>query len=103
MFPFGLFPGMFPYGMLPWGASNMGAYPPPVSTVPTRPAPVSTNSASNLLSVNPQMINDYFTNPTAPPPPPPSQYQPGQSIMVPQELGFVPPANPQSQSTYTSK
>jgi hypothetical protein len=110
MFPYGGFPygglgGMYPpYGMSSWGAPGMGVYEPPPMTVPTTPAGVSSNSASNMLSVNPQMINDYFkANPTQPAPAP-SQYQPGDSIMVPQELGFVPPPTiPQPQSSYTSK
>jgi hypothetical protein len=102
-FPYGMFPygaspygGMYPYGMSSWGAPM---------AVRTGPAAVSTNSASNMLSVTPQMINDYFKpNPTEPAPTAPSQYQPGDAIMVPQELGFVPPPTiPQSQSSYTSK
>jgi hypothetical protein len=103
MFPFGFFPfGMSPYGMGPWGASSMGMYPPPVSTVPTRPAGIPSSSASNMLSVPSQMINNYLQpNPTTPQPP--TQYQPGESIMVPEESGFVPPAPPQSQSSYNSK
>ena len=80
----------------------MGMYAPPPMGVPMAPAGGSTNSASNMLSVNPQMITNYFTNPTQPAPAP-SLYQPGQSIMVPQELGFVPPTIPQPQSSYTSK
>ena len=103
MFPFGLFPGMFPYGMLPWGASSMGMYAPPFSNVPAHPAGIPTSAASNMLSVTPQMINNYLQpNPTALQPPP-AQYQPGDTIMVPQESGFVPPAPPQSQSSYISK
>jgi hypothetical protein len=106
MFPFGAFPygGMYPYGMPPYGmAMGTGMYGPAPMAVPTVPVGVSSNSASNMLSVTPQMINDYFkSNPTEPAPAP-SQYQPGQAIMVPQELGFVPPTIPQSQSSYTSK
>jgi hypothetical protein len=108
-FPYGMFPyGAFPYGgmygMSPWGAPGMGVYAPPPMAVPTTPAGASSKSASNMLSVTPQMITNYFTNPAEPAPAPPSQYQPGQSIMVPQELGFVPPPTiPQSQSSYTSK
>jgi len=103
LFSFGGFPyGMPPYGMPPWGAPPMGAYGSYPTAVPTMPAGVPGNSASNMLSVNPQMINDYFkSNPTGATGA--TQYQPGDTITVPQELGFVPPANAPSQSSYTSK
>jgi hypothetical protein len=107
-FPYGVFPygpyGIFPFGMLPWGAMGTGMYGPYAPTVPMAPTGVSTNSASNMLSMTPQMINDYFKpNSTEPAPGGATQYQPGDTIMVPQELGFVPPTSSQSQSTYTSK
>ncbi len=105
MFPFGVFPyGMPPSSMSPWGVMGTGMSGPSNPGVPMAPAGASGNSASNMLSVNPQMITNYFTNPTEPTPAAPSQYQPGQTIMVPQELGFVPPPTiPQPQSSYSSK
>ena len=50
------------------------------------------NPASGMLNISPQMIAQYLKpNRSEPPPAPPSQFQPGQSILVPAELGFVPP------------
>ena len=75
------------------------ASPPPL-LVP-RPLPLQ-NPASDLLSVTPEIINTYFkpnrrdsdideTN----------AYQPGQSIFVPAELGFMPPMS--DRAMYISK
>lgn len=59
------------------------------------------NSASELLSITPQMIDDYF-KPTGTDVGGSTSFQPGQTIFVPAELGFVPPASG-SRATYTSK
>lgn len=64
------------------------------------------NPASNLLGINPLMINQYFTpNRPGGGPSGPGPFQPGDSILVPAELGFVPPTPSQSQggAVYISK
>ena len=64
------------------------------------PAPGS--SASDMLSINPQMISDYFKPYRAEGAPEPGPFQHGESIFVPAELGFVPPASG-SRAIYNSK
>jgi hypothetical protein len=64
-------------------------------------AGASPNSASDMLSVTPQMINEYFKpnredNEEAGP------LRHGDTIFVPAELGFVPPT-PESRAIYQSK
>jgi hypothetical protein len=64
-------------------------------------AGASPNSASDMLSITPQMINEYFKpnredNEEAGP------LRHGDTIFVPAELGFVPPT-PESRAIYQSK
>ena len=67
-------------------------------------APPTPNPASNMLNVMPQMYNQYFM------PTPgggavvgPNGYQTGDTVLVPAELGFVPPLPPQSRAVYKSQ
>lgn len=57
------------------------------------------NPANNLLSTVPQMINPYL-KPNGNTENDTSSYQPGDTIFVPPELGFVPPMPGQSRATY---
>jgi hypothetical protein len=59
------------------------------------------HSASDMLSVMPQMINEYF-KPSREGVPDSDSFQQGQSIFVPAELGFVPPTTG-SRAIYQSK
>lgn len=59
----------------------------------------NTNPANNLLSTVPQMINPYL-KPNGSTENDTSSYQPGDTIFVPPELGFVPPMPGQSRATY---
>lgn len=62
------------------------------------------NPASDMLNVSPQMIAQYLKpNRSEPPPAAPSQFQPGQSILVPAELGFVPPMPGGNRQIYMNK
>jgi hypothetical protein len=58
------------------------------------------NPASDLLSITPQMINQYFQPNRVEGP---GQFQPGDTIMVPAELGFVPPIPAGSRAIYISR
>jgi hypothetical protein len=58
------------------------------------------NPANNLLSTEPQMINQYLQpdrNADA------NAYQPGDTIFVPAELGFVPPMPVENRAIYQSR
>jgi hypothetical protein len=59
-------------------------------------------SASDMLSISPQMISDYFKPYRAEGATEPSLDQRGQILFVPAELGFVPPMAG-SRATYNSK
>jgi hypothetical protein len=59
-------------------------------------------SASDMLSISPQMISDYFKPYRAEGATEPSPDQRGQILFVPAELGFVPPMAG-SRATYNSK
>jgi hypothetical protein len=74
---------------------------------PTNNPVVSSAAASDLLTVTPQMINEYLK-------PPPSEvdtnqsspFQSGMAILVPAELGFTPPmpqASGESRAIYKSQ
>jgi hypothetical protein len=61
---------------------------------PANSAGVPGNSASDMLSVNSQMIKEYFKqNPKDSDSNDQTQFQPRQTIYVPAELGFVPPSS----------
>ena len=61
------------------------------------------NAASELLNITPQMISKYLKPEQSEiPAAGPGPFQRGQSIMVPAELGFVPPM-PGNRAIYTSK
>jgi hypothetical protein len=59
-------------------------------------------SASDMLSITPQMISDYFKPYRAEGADDPGANQRGQTLFVPAELGFVPPMAG-SRATYNSK
>lgn len=59
-------------------------------------------SASDMLSITPQMISEYFKPYRAEGAPEPVPSQRGQTFSVPAELGFVPPM-PGNRATYNSK
>lgn len=62
------------------------------------------NPASDLLNITPQMIDEYFkSNRRGAPSDESGDYQHGQSILVPAELGFVPPLPSQSRASYQSR
>jgi hypothetical protein len=63
-----------------------------------------TNAASDLLNVTPQMIDEYLKPGRGESPDAGAgQFQAGQSILVPAELGFVPPMPGESRAIYISK
>jgi hypothetical protein len=68
-------------------------------------APPAVNPASYMLNMVPQMINQYFTpNLSGGVMVGPNGYQQGDSVLVPAELGFVPPLPmPESRSVYKSQ
>ena len=93
-----------PEPLIPMPTANMNNRGTVIDTaVGAPPAPV--DPASYMLNMIPQMINQYFT------PMPgggavvgPNGYQSGDSVLVPAELGFVPPMPlPQSRSVYKSQ
>lgn len=61
------------------------------------------NAASDMLNITPQMIGNYLKPYPSVPLAGPSPFQPGQSILVPAELGFVPPMPGGSRAIYMSK
>jgi hypothetical protein len=71
---------------------------------PANFSPSPQNPASGMLNMTPQMIDEYFkprrrgdgTNDS-------DAFQPGDTIFVPAELGFVPPMPAQSRAIYISK
>jgi hypothetical protein len=61
------------------------------------------DAASDLLNIQPQMVTEYLKpDQNVFPDAEPGSFQRGQSIMVPVELGFVPPI-PGSRAIYISK
>ena len=74
----------------------------PIFPGPAKNAPGFLSPASDMLSITPQMINEYFKPSRAEGDAEPGPYQHGQSIFVPAELGFVPPT-PESRAIYNSK
>lgn len=78
--------------------------PEEVVPFPANIAPAIPNPASDVLSVTPQMINEYFKpNRRDDGSGGPNPFQSGDTIFVPAELGFVPPMPAQSRAIYTSK
>lgn len=60
--------------------------------------------ASNLLSIMPQMMTEYLKPIRVGAAPVDSNtYQPGETILVPAELGFVPPTPGESRAIYESR
>ena len=74
----------------------------PIFPGPAKNAPGFLSPASDMLSITPQMISEYFKPSRAEGDSEPGPFQHGQSIFVPAELGFVPPA-PESRAIYNSK
>jgi hypothetical protein len=74
----------------------------PILPGPAKNAPYPDSSASDMLSITPQMISEYFKPKQPESAPEPSPFQRGQSIFVPAELGFVPPTSG-SRAIYHSK
>jgi hypothetical protein len=70
----------------------------PILPVPAENALSPNSSASDMLSITPQMISEYFKPYRAEGAPEPSPDQRGQTFSVPAELGFVPPT-PGSRTT----
>jgi len=69
----------------------------PIGSGPANFAGGPGNSASDMLSVRSQMIKDYFKpSPKDSDSNQQTQFQPGQTIYVPAELGFVPPSSTSS-------
>lgn len=67
-------------------------------------APPPPNPASNMLNIAPQMFNQYFMpTPGGGAVVEPNGYQPGDTVLVPAELGFVPPLPPESRAVYKSQ
>jgi hypothetical protein len=67
-------------------------------------APPTPNPASNMLNIAPQMYNQYFMpTPGGGAVAGPNGYQTGDTVLVPAELGFVPPLPPQSRAVYKSQ
>lgn len=64
--------------------------------------PASGRSASDMLSINSQMISDYFKPYRAEGGSEPGPFQHGETIFVPAELGFVPTTSG-SRAIYNSK
>jgi hypothetical protein len=69
---------------------------------PAKNAVNPANAASDMLNITPQMITEYL-KPDRSEAPEAGQFQPGQSILVPAELGFVPPMPGGSRAIYISK
>jgi hypothetical protein len=62
------------------------------------------NAASDMLNIKPQMITEYLKpDRSEAPSAEAGQFQPGQSILVPAELGFVPPMPGGNRAIYISK
>lgn len=61
-----------------------------------------TGPASNLLSIMPRMMTEYL-KPVGNAADDSSSYQPGDTIFVPAELGFVPPIPGQNRAIYRSR
>jgi hypothetical protein len=86
---------------------SSGTVPGALSGVPLLPVsaqnaagPVS--SASDMLSINPQMISEYFKPYREDGAAGPDSFQHGDAIFVPAELSFVPPTSG-SRAIYNSK
>ncbi len=86
------------------GAPILGNNSAGIFGIPAGNAAKGLNSASDLLNVTPQMIDEYFkSNRGEGPRDDSGEYQHGQSILVPAELGFVPPMPAQSHASYQSR
>ena len=72
----------------------------PLLPFPAKNLPAGGRSASDMLSLKPEMISDYFKPFRAEGGADPDSFQPGETIFVPTELGFVPPG---SRAIYNSK
>lgn len=71
-------------------------------SIPAKNAESAPNPASDLLNITPQMINEYF-KPNRRGDDNSGPYQRGESILVPSEMGFVPPMPGGSRAIYQSR
>ncbi len=71
---------------------------------PEKNAGNGANAASGMLNITPRMITEYLKpDRSEDPNAGAGSFQPGQSILVPAELGFVPPMPGGSRAIYISK
>jgi len=84
---------------------NMAGNPTGIFGSPANNSASGANPASDMLNVNPQMITQYLkpNRSESHDGGAPSPFQPGQSILVPAELGFVPPMPGGNRAIYISK
>jgi hypothetical protein len=88
----------------PSAGANVAGNPAGIFPGPAINSEYGTNPASGMLNLTPKMIAEYLkSNRESHDGNEQSPFEPGQSILVPAELGFVPPMPSGDRAVYNSK